>query len=89
MDIDTKVIEHPHASESDEEGRLVIDTEGEGEYIEDTGDPLIGPNNVKVDSEENVPLDLSSTKREAGGKFDLNRDIVCAVVLVIFNYNEK
>ena len=35
MDIDTKVIKHPDASDSDEEGKLVIDTDGDGEYIED------------------------------------------------------
>merc|ERR1712240_365232 len=72
MDIDKKVIEHPDASGSDDEGRLVIDTEAAGEYIEDIdGDPLIDPNNSKVDSNENTPLDLSVTRMEADEKSKL------------------
>ena len=72
MDIDTKVIKHPDVSDSDEESNLIIDTDGDGEYIEDIeGDPLIDPNNVKVDSDENTPLDLSVTRMEASEKSKL------------------
>ena len=63
--MDTNLTEQPGDPEYEGEGRLIIDTEAAGEYIEELhDDPLANPKDIKADSHD-TPLDLS-TRIEAG-----------------------
>ena len=63
--IDTNETSQPSDPEYKGEGRLVIDTEAAGEYIEELhDDPLANQKDIKMDSHDTL-LDLS-TRMEAG-----------------------
>ena len=63
--MDTNTTEQPDNPEYEGEGRLVIDTEAAGEYIEKFhDDPLADKKDIKTDGRD-TPLDLT-TRMEAG-----------------------